>query len=48
MKFLKTLMVCLIFPLVFVACDQKTDEEEVVVARPPRILMKRFTANTLG
>ena len=29
MKFLKTLMVCLIFPLVFVACDQKTDEEEV-------------------
>ena len=29
MKFLKTLMVCLIFPLVFVACDQKTDEDEV-------------------
>ena len=29
MKFLKTLMVCLILPFVFLACDQKTDEEEV-------------------
>ena len=29
MKSLKTLMVCLILPFALVACDQKTDEEEV-------------------
>ena len=29
MKFLKTITVCLILPFVLLACDQKTDDEEV-------------------